>query len=122
MSSHNSKTLVRNRTMNQPSNHPQPEEVAKTIVQAILSQKPEFRYVVGSDAVTLMQARKNMPYSDFQQMIQKILDHSADGQTSIDNLKSMHHNYYFPNVSITKEIVKHIYYKIWTLFWNPVSR
>ena len=49
------------------------EEVAKTIVQSILSKKPEFRYVVGSDAVTLMQARKNMPYSDFQQMIQKIV-------------------------------------------------
>ena len=41
--------------------------------QAILSEKPEFTYVVGSDAVTLMQARKNMPYSDFQQMIQKIV-------------------------------------------------
>ena len=35
---------------------------AKTIVQAILSEKPEFRYVVGSDAVTLMEARKNMPF------------------------------------------------------------
>jgi hypothetical protein len=46
---------------------------SKTIVQAILSEKPEFRYVVGSDAVTLMQARKNMPFSDFQQMIQKIV-------------------------------------------------
>jgi NAD(P)-dependent dehydrogenase (short-subunit alcohol dehydrogenase family) len=54
-------------------NATQPEEVAKTIVQAILSEKPEFRYVVGSDAVTLMQARKNMPFSDFQQMIQKIV-------------------------------------------------
>ncbi|MBV9179481.1 MAG: SDR family oxidoreductase [Nitrososphaeraceae archaeon] len=54
-------------------NATQPEEVAKTIVQAILSEKPEFRYVVGSDAVTLMQARKNMQYSDFQQMIQKIV-------------------------------------------------
>ena len=37
------------------------------------SEKPEFRYVVGSDAVILMQARKNMPYSAFQQMIQKIV-------------------------------------------------
>jgi hypothetical protein len=46
---------------------------SKTIVQAILSEKPKLRYVVGSDAVTLMQARKNMPFSDFQQMIQKIV-------------------------------------------------
>jgi NAD(P)-dependent dehydrogenase (short-subunit alcohol dehydrogenase family) len=54
-------------------NATQPEEVAKTIVQAILSEKSEFRYVVGSDAVTLMEARKNMPYSDFQKMIQNII-------------------------------------------------
>jgi NAD(P)-dependent dehydrogenase (short-subunit alcohol dehydrogenase family) len=54
-------------------NATQPEEVAKTIVQAILSEKSEFRYVVGSDAVTLMEARKNMPYSDFQKMIQKMI-------------------------------------------------
>jgi NAD(P)-dependent dehydrogenase (short-subunit alcohol dehydrogenase family) len=54
-------------------NATQPEEVAKTIVQAILSEKPKFRYIVGSDAVTLMQARKNMPYSDFQQMIQNVI-------------------------------------------------
>jgi short-subunit dehydrogenase len=54
-------------------NATQPEEVAKTIIQAILSEKPEFRYVVGNDAVTLMEARKNMPYSDFQKMIQNIV-------------------------------------------------
>jgi NAD(P)-dependent dehydrogenase (short-subunit alcohol dehydrogenase family) len=54
-------------------NATQPEEVAKTIIQAILSEKPEFRYVVGNDAVTLMEARKNMPYSDFQKMIQNII-------------------------------------------------
>jgi hypothetical protein len=54
-------------------NATQPEEVAKTIIQAILSEKPEFRYVVGNDAVTLVEARKNMPYSDFQKMIQNIV-------------------------------------------------
>ena len=42
----------------------------KTIVQTILSEKPELRHVVGSAAVTLMQARKNMPYSDFKHVIQ----------------------------------------------------
>lgn len=42
-----------------------PEEVAKTIVQAILSEKPEFRYTVGNDAVSLLEARKNMPYTEF---------------------------------------------------------
>lgn len=64
---------VRSKISSDHENATQPEEVAKTIVQAILSEKPEFRYVVGSDAVILMQARKNMPLSDFQQMIQKIV-------------------------------------------------
>ena len=64
---------VRSKISSDHENATQPDEVAKTIVQAILSEKPEFRYVVGSDAVTLMQARKNMPYSDFQHMIQKIV-------------------------------------------------
>jgi hypothetical protein len=45
----------------------------KTIVQTILSEKPELRHVVGSAAVTLMQARKNMPYSDLQYMTQKAI-------------------------------------------------
>jgi len=64
---------VRSKISSDHENATQPEEVAKIIVQAILSEKPEFRYVVGSDAVTLMQARKNMPYSEFQQMIQNIV-------------------------------------------------
>jgi NAD(P)-dependent dehydrogenase (short-subunit alcohol dehydrogenase family) len=63
---------VRSKISSDHENATQPEEVANTIVQAILNEKPELRYVVGSDAVTLMQARKNMPYSDFQHMIQKI--------------------------------------------------
>jgi short-subunit dehydrogenase len=54
-------------------NATQPEEVAKNIVQAVLSEKPEFRYVVGSDAMNLLEATKNMPYSDFQKMIRNIV-------------------------------------------------
>jgi NAD(P)-dependent dehydrogenase (short-subunit alcohol dehydrogenase family) len=50
----------------QHENATQPEEVAKTIVQAISTEKPEFRYVVGNDAIGLLEARKNMPYSEFQ--------------------------------------------------------
>jgi short-subunit dehydrogenase len=46
-----------------------PEEVAKTILQAISTEKPEFRYVVGNYAVSLLEARNNMPYSEFQKMI-----------------------------------------------------
>jgi short-subunit dehydrogenase len=64
---------VRSKISSDHGNATQPEEVAKAIVQAILSGKPELRYVVGSDALTLMQARKDMPYSDFQHMIQKAI-------------------------------------------------
>lgn len=53
----------------QHENATPPEEVAKIIVQAILTEKPEFRYVVGTDAISLLEARKNMPYSEFQKMI-----------------------------------------------------
>jgi NAD(P)-dependent dehydrogenase (short-subunit alcohol dehydrogenase family) len=60
---------VRVKISSDHENATQPEEVAKTIVQAISNEKPEFRYVVGSDAVTLLEARKNMPYSEFQKMI-----------------------------------------------------
>ena len=57
------------KTRSQHENATQPEEVAKTIVQAISTEKPEFRYVVGIDAVGLLEARKTMPYSEFQKMI-----------------------------------------------------
>ncbi len=60
---------VRVKISSDHENATQPEEVAKTIVQAILTEKPEFRYVVGSDALNLLEARKNMPYSEFQKMI-----------------------------------------------------
>lgn len=60
---------VRVKISSDHENATQPEEVAKTIVQAISSEKPEFRYVVGRDAVNLLEARKNMPYSEFQKMI-----------------------------------------------------
>ena len=63
---------VRFKISSDHENATQPEEVAKIIVKAISSEKPEFRYVVGSDAVTLLEARKNMPYSNFQKMIQSI--------------------------------------------------
>jgi NAD(P)-dependent dehydrogenase (short-subunit alcohol dehydrogenase family) len=60
---------VRVKISSDHENATQPEEVAKVIVQGISSEKPEFRYVVGSDAVNLLEARKNMPYSEFQKMI-----------------------------------------------------
>jgi NAD(P)-dependent dehydrogenase (short-subunit alcohol dehydrogenase family) len=46
-----------------------PEEVAKTILHAISIEKPEFRYVVGNYAASLLETRKNTAYSEFQKMI-----------------------------------------------------
>jgi NAD(P)-dependent dehydrogenase (short-subunit alcohol dehydrogenase family) len=57
------------KTSSQHENATQPEEVAKTIIQAISVEKPEFRYVVGNYAVSLLETRKNIPYSEFQKMI-----------------------------------------------------
>ena len=57
------------KTYSAHENATQPDEVAKTIFQAISAEKPEFRYVVGKYADSLLEARKNMPYSEFQKMI-----------------------------------------------------
>jgi NAD(P)-dependent dehydrogenase (short-subunit alcohol dehydrogenase family) len=46
-----------------------PEEVAKIILQAISNDTPEFRYVIGNYASTLLETRNNKPYSEFQKMI-----------------------------------------------------
>ena len=63
------KVSVKTNSQHEAENATQPEEVAKIIVDAILSGKPEFRYVVGSDAISLLEARKNMSFSEFQKMI-----------------------------------------------------
>src|ERR687887_992208 len=46
-------------------------EVAKVILQAVTSDNPEFRYVVGKDAAMTLEARKNMSDRDFQNLIKK---------------------------------------------------
>jgi NAD(P)-dependent dehydrogenase (short-subunit alcohol dehydrogenase family) len=43
-----------------------PSEVAKVILQAVLSDNPDFRYVVGKDAAAILEARRNMFDSEFQ--------------------------------------------------------
>jgi short-subunit dehydrogenase len=57
------------KTYSAHENATKPEEVAETIIKAISAEKPEFRYVVGKDADGLLEARKNMAYSEFQKMI-----------------------------------------------------
>lgn len=46
-----------------------PEEVAKIILKAVSIEKPEFRYIVGNYAASLLETRNKMPYSEFQKMI-----------------------------------------------------
>jgi NAD(P)-dependent dehydrogenase (short-subunit alcohol dehydrogenase family) len=48
-----------------------PSEVAKTILQAVTSDNPEFRYVVGKDAMMTLESKRNMSDREFQDMIMK---------------------------------------------------
>jgi NAD(P)-dependent dehydrogenase (short-subunit alcohol dehydrogenase family) len=48
-----------------------PSEVAKAVLQAVTSDNPEFRYVVGKDAVMTLDSRRNMSDREFQDMIKK---------------------------------------------------
>ena len=40
-----------------------------SIAWSISNDKPEFRYVVGNYAATLLETRNNTPYLEFQKMI-----------------------------------------------------
>ena len=46
-----------------------PKEVADTILEAVTSDKPEFRYIVGQDASKLMDIRKNTSDEEFGKII-----------------------------------------------------
>lgn len=48
-----------------------PSEVAKAILEAVTSEHPAFRYVVGKDATMSVEARKNMSDEEFQDLIKK---------------------------------------------------
>jgi NAD(P)-dependent dehydrogenase (short-subunit alcohol dehydrogenase family) len=48
-----------------------PSEVAKAILQAVTADNPDFRYVVGKDAITALEARRNMSDREFQTMMKK---------------------------------------------------
>jgi len=63
-----------NRVKTMFENGTAPEEVAKVILKAITSITPELRYLVGSDANSLMEKRKNVPERKFLEfMSQNIL-------------------------------------------------
>ena len=48
-----------------------PSEVAKVILQAVQSNNPDFRYIVGKDAATILKARRNISDREFQSFIKK---------------------------------------------------
>ena len=48
-----------------------PSEVAKVILQAVLSDNPDFRYVVGKDAAAILEARRNMADKEFHNFMKR---------------------------------------------------
>jgi short-subunit dehydrogenase len=48
-----------------------PSEVAKVILQAVTSASPDFRYIVGKDAATILGARRNMSDREFQNLLKR---------------------------------------------------
>jgi NAD(P)-dependent dehydrogenase (short-subunit alcohol dehydrogenase family) len=46
-----------------------PKEVADTILEAVTSNKPKFRYIVGQDAFKLMNIRKNTSDEEFGKIV-----------------------------------------------------
>ena len=48
-----------------------PSEVAKVILQAVTTDNPDFRYVVGKDAAMALESRKNMSDKEFHDSIKK---------------------------------------------------
>jgi short-subunit dehydrogenase len=48
-----------------------PSEVAKVILQAVTSDNPDFRYVVGKDTAMALESRKNMSDKEFHDSIKK---------------------------------------------------
>ena len=48
-----------------------PFEVAKVILQAVMVDNPDFRYVLGKDAAMILEARRNMSDREFQNFMKK---------------------------------------------------
>ena len=48
-----------------------PSEVANVILQVVRKDNPDFRYVVGKDAATILETRKRMSDREFQDLLKK---------------------------------------------------
>jgi len=57
--------------MDNASSSSPPQEVAKTILQAVTSENPQLRYTAGNDAAAIMQAKKTMSDEEFGNLIKQ---------------------------------------------------
>jgi hypothetical protein len=48
-----------------------PSEVANVILRAVIADNPDFRYVVGKDAATILETRRNISDREFQELFKK---------------------------------------------------
>jgi NAD(P)-dependent dehydrogenase (short-subunit alcohol dehydrogenase family) len=62
-----------NSMVNNTSTSTPPEEVAKTILEAITSENPKLRYTVGNDAAAIIQAKREISDEEFMKMIKEQL-------------------------------------------------
>ena len=49
------------------------EEVAKVILKAVTIDNPDFRYVVGNDAIQMIEAKKGMSDQEFGRVVKQQL-------------------------------------------------
>jgi hypothetical protein len=50
-----------------------PSEVTKVILQAVIADNPDFRYVVGKDATGILETRRSMSDREFHNFMKKTI-------------------------------------------------
>lgn len=55
-------------------NSAHPSQVVKVFLQAVTSDNPDFRDIVGNDAAMTLEARRNMSEEEFKKLIKKQLN------------------------------------------------
>ena len=65
--------MANNMSTHNRKNSMHPSEVANVILRAVTSDNADFRYTVGKDAATSLEARRNMSDEEFTDLIKKQL-------------------------------------------------
>ena len=55
-----------------------PSEVANLFLRAVTSDNPDFRYVVGKDAIMALEAKANLSDLEFRRLVKKQLNLQND--------------------------------------------